>query len=152
MDSRDIDSLPATRMAPLVGRILLSLIYVHAGFHKIATFTATASEIAAHGLPLPHLLAAGALAVEIVGGLMLIIGWQARWAALVLCLYRLVLATVFHAFWAAPAAQESVQFSFFFGHLAMMGGLLFVFAFGPGPLSVDLARNAAETQPLHSRA
>ena len=70
-------------------------------------------------------------------GLLLMVGLFARCAALALFFYTLVLALIFHAYWAAPAAQARMQASFFFGHLSMMGGMLMVVAFGAGALSLD---------------
>ncbi len=57
--------------------------------------------------------------------------------ALALFFYTLTLALIFHAYWAAPAAMARTDASFFFGHLSMMGGMLYVVAFGAGPYSAD---------------
>lgn len=136
-----MDASPIMRMTLLLGRILLAAIFLRAGFHKIFTLPATAATIAAHGLPASPLLALGATVIELGGGILLVIGWQARWAALVLFFYTLMLAVIFHPFWAVPTAQAGTQASFFFGHLSMMGGMLFVFTFGPGPASLDNIRH-----------
>lgn len=140
-----METVPAMRLAPVLGRILLALIFLQGGLHKIGTLNAVAAEIAGRGLPAAHLLAIAAMVLEIVLSLMLIAGWQARWAALVLFFYTLLLALLFHAFWAVPPAQARVQNAFFFGHLAIMGGLLFVYASGAGPASFDHARRAARS-------
>lgn len=131
------------RFLPLLGRILLALIFVVAGLRKVASVGATAAYMASHGIPLSGLLVYGAIVVELGAGLMLTVGWHARQAALALCLYTVVLALIFHAFWAAPVAARSMQFAFFFGHLSMMGGMLYVAAFGAGPLSLDWRRERA---------
>ena len=75
---------------PLVGRILLALIFIPAGFGKIGGFAGTAGYIASKGLPLPEVGAAIAIAVELVAGIALLIGWKTRWAALLLPSSRLV--------------------------------------------------------------
>jgi len=121
----------------LVGRILLALIFVLGGYNKLGTTAATATYMAGHGIPLSGILVYGVIVVELVGGLMLMAGLYARWVAGVLFLYTLALALIFHAYWAAPAAQIRTQHGFFFEHLSMMGGMLMIVALGAGPLSLD---------------
>ena len=69
------------RFGPLAGRILIALIFIWSGFGKITGFEGTVGFIASKGLPLPQLAATGAIVVELGGGLMLVAGWKARWAA-----------------------------------------------------------------------
>jgi putative oxidoreductase len=120
-----------------LGRVLLALIFVRAGINKLGSIDATATEMASHGIPLANILVFGAIAMELGVGFLLMVGLFARCAALALFFYTLVLAVIFHAYWAAPAAQARMQASFFFGHLSMMGGMLMVVAFGAGALSLD---------------
>ena len=132
-----------TSGAALVGRILLALIFVLGGLGKIGGFAGTVHEIATHGMPLPPLpplMAIGAIAVELGCGLMLMVGFQTRLAALALFFYTFALAVIFHAYWAVPPAQARMQHTFFFEHLSMMGGMLAVAAFGPGQWSLDALR------------
>lgn len=120
-----------------LGRVLLALIFVRAGINKLGSIDATAAEMAKGGIPLSNILVYGAILMELGVGLLLMVGLFARCAALALFFYTLVLALIFHAYWAAPAAQARMQASFFFGHLSMMGGMLMVVAFGAGALSLD---------------
>ncbi|MGC1777482.1 MAG: DoxX family protein [Xanthobacteraceae bacterium] len=121
----------------VLARILLALIFVRAGINKLGSIDETAAEMAKAGIPLSNLLVYGAILMELGGGLLLMAGLFARWAALALFFYTLVLALIFHAYWNAPAAQARLQASFFFGHLSMMGGMLMVVAFGAGAYSLD---------------
>jgi putative oxidoreductase len=121
----------------VVGRILIALIFVRAGINKLGSIDATAAEMAKGGIPLSNILVYGAIVMELGVGLLLMVGLFARCAALALFFYTLTLALIFHAYWAAPAAQARMQASFFFGHLSMMGGMLMVVAFGAGALSLD---------------
>ncbi len=121
----------------VVGRILIALIFVRAGINKLGSIDATAAEMAKGGIPLSNILVYGAIVMELGVGLLLMVGLFARCAALALFFYTLVLALIFHAYWAAPAAQARMQASFFFAHLSMMGGMLMVVAFGAGALSLD---------------
>jgi putative oxidoreductase len=123
--------------AALVGRVLLALMFVIAGVGKIGGFEGTVGFIASKGLPLPAVLAAGTVALEIVGGLALIAGFKARWAALALAAFTLLATVLFHNFWAMPADQQYVQQLMFLKNLGVAGGMLMVFAFGPGRFSID---------------
>ncbi|MFZ3359409.1 MAG: DoxX family protein, partial [Xanthobacteraceae bacterium] len=124
-------------LVAVVGRILIALIFVRAGINKIGSIDATAAEMAKSGIPLSNILVFGAIMMELGGGLLLMVGLLARWAALALFFYTLTLALIFHAYWAVPDAQARLQASFFFGHLSMMGGMLVVVAFGAGAYSLD---------------
>jgi putative oxidoreductase len=124
-------------VAALVGRILIAIMYIPAGFSKIGGFSGTAGYIASKGLPLPEVGAAIAIVVELVGGIMLLIGWKARWAAIALAVFTLAATFFFHNFWAMPADQQMVQKLMFDKNIAIVGGLLLAFAFGPGRISVD---------------
>jgi putative oxidoreductase len=121
----------------LIGRVLLALLFVPAGFGKIAGFAGTASYIASKGVPLPELAAATAIGVELGLGLLLLIGWQTRWAALGIALFTLVITFIFHNFWAVPADQVMAQQLNFFKNMAAVGGLLTVAAWGAGAWSID---------------
>jgi len=127
----------------LVGRILLGLIFVLAGFGKIGGFDGTVGYIASKGLPMPQVVAALTILVELAGGLALVFGLFTRWAALGLAVFTLLAAVIFHNFWAVPEAQMVMQRTHFLKNLSIVGGMLVLFAFGPGALSVDAKRRAA---------
>ena len=121
----------------LLGRALLALLFVPAGFAKIGGFAGTVGYIASKGVPMPEVAAAAAIAVELGLGLLLLIGWQARWAALGIAIFTVVITFIFHNFWAMEAAQKMMQQQAFFKNIAVVGGLLLVAAFGPGAWSLD---------------
>lgn len=123
--------------AALVGRILLALIFITSGWGKIGGFEGTVGYIASKGLPLPQLGAILAIVVELGGGILLVIGYKARWAALAIGIFTLVSAIFFHDYWAAEAAQKMAQQINFWKNVAITGGMLMVFAFGPGRYSLD---------------
>ena len=125
---------------PLAGRLLIAAIFIVSGYGKIGGFEGTVAQIAGKGLPLPELAAAGAIAVELVGGILLVVGWHARLAATALFLFMIPTTLLFHNFWAFEAAQQTGQRIHFMKNLAIMGGILYVMAFGAGPLSVDERR------------
>lgn len=121
----------------LVGRVLLALMFLLAGIGKIGGFDGTVGYISSVGLPLPSVLAAGALVLEIVAGIALIIGYKTRWAALALALFTLAAAFLFHNYWSMPADQQMMQQIIFLKNLAVTGGLLMLAMAGPGAWSVD---------------
>ena len=126
--------------AALVGRVLLALIFITSGFGKITGFEGTVGYIASKGLPLPQIGAIIAIVVELGGGLLLAIGYKARWAALALAIFTLAAGILFHDYWdVADAAQKMDQQINFWKNIAITGGMLLAFAFGPGRYSVDKA-------------
>jgi putative oxidoreductase len=127
----------------LVARLLLALMFVLAGFSKLGSIAGTAGYIASKGLPMPQVLAVGTGVFEVVAGLMLVVGWQARWAALALALFTLLASVIFHAFWSMPADQQMMQQLMFMKNLSIVGGLLFVAAMGSGSASLDARQKAA---------
>lgn len=121
----------------LIGRLLFAVLFLPAGIGKLTDFAGTVGYINSVGLPLPAVGAALALIVEISGSLALIVGFQARIAALVLAAFTLVASFFFHAYWAAPAEQAFVVQLLFFKNIAVVGGLLLLAAHGAGGLSLD---------------
>lgn len=128
---------PVLTPLPLLGRILIALIFVLAGINQFGALDATAASMAKHGIPYAGDLVWGVVALDLVGGVMLIVGLLTRLVALAFFFYTLTLAVLFHPYWAFTGEAARTQHAFFFGHLAMMGGMLFIVAFGAGPLSID---------------
>lgn len=124
----------------LIGRVLLALLFVPAGFSKIGGFAGTAGYIASQGVPFPELATAGAIGIELGLGLLLLVGLQTRWAALGIALFTVVITFIFHQYWAVPAEQVMMQQQAFFKNIAVVGGLLTVAAWGAGAWSLDAKR------------
>ncbi len=121
---------------PLLGRILLSVIFIIAGFHKITGFEQTAGYMASKGLPMVNVLLVLTIIIELGGGLMILVGWQARWAATAIFLFLIPVTLVFHPFWSFEGQEMTQNFQSFFKNLAIMGGMLYLMTFGSGPLSL----------------
>ena len=128
---------PVLSPLPLLGRILIAVIFVLAGINQLGTMDETSANMASHGIPYPTNLVWGVVALELVGGIMLIAGLLTRLVALAFFFYTLTLAVLFHPYWAFTGAAARTQHASFYEHLAMMGGMLFVVAFGAGPFSID---------------
>jgi putative oxidoreductase len=128
---------PAQNAFALIGRILIAVLFVPFGWGKLMGFAGTVGYIASKGVPLPQVCAAIAVFAELGLGVALLVGWKARWAALGLAIFTLVITPIFHGYWAVPEAQVYMQKLNFFKNLAIAGGLLGFAAFGPGAYSID---------------
>ena len=130
-----LDSLKSPLM--VIGRVLLALMFVMAGFSKLGNIGGTAAYIASGGLPMPTVLAVLVGLFELIAGLALAVGYKARWAALALGVFTLLASVLFHQFWAVPADKQMVQQLMFMKNLAVAGGMFIVAALGAGPVSLD---------------
>jgi putative oxidoreductase len=131
-----------TSVPVVAARVLLSLIFLLAGWSKLTGLEGTTAYIGSKGLPMPAVLAVASGLLELVAGIALAVGFKARIAAAVLAAFTLVASLLFHNFWAMPADQVMVNQLMFMKNLAIVGGLLLVFAYGAGPVSVDTRRMA----------
>jgi putative oxidoreductase len=128
----------------VVGRLLIALIFLISGVGKITSPMVTKGYIASAGLPLPLVAYLIAIAVEVGGGVLLIVGYQTRVIALVMAAFTVVAAVGFHSNFRDPD-----QLIHFLKNIAMAGGLLQVAAFGAGKLSVDERRATSVGAKLH---
>jgi putative oxidoreductase len=115
----------------------LVLIFVIGGIGQFRDVARTTASMASHGIPFPGILVWGVIALDVIGGLMLMIGLLARVVALAFFFYTLALAVLFHPYWTLTGEAARTQHGFFYGHLAIMGGMLLIVAMGPGPCSID---------------
>lgn len=121
-----------TSIAPAIGRILLATIFIFSGIGKLLAPAATIGYIASSGLPAAPLALAGAIALELGGGLMLAIGIRTRLVAALLAAFSIVTGLAFH-----HAIGDQNQLIHLLKNIAMAGGLLQVVAFGAGAFSFD---------------
>jgi putative oxidoreductase len=124
--------MESLRFLPALGRLLIAILFVPAGYGKLMAFTDTVGYAASAGMPLPQVAIALAIIVEIGGGILLLIGYQTRWVAAVMALFSVATALVFHSNFADTDMKIH-----FMKNLAIAGGLLQLVYFGAGPLSVD---------------
>ena len=124
-----------TYLAPL-GRVLLSSLFIWSGYTKLFVFGpgGTAHYMDSVHIPLPGLVAWVAIIVELVGGILILVGFQTRWVALALAIWCLVTGFAVHL----PVGDTPNMINFY-KNLVMAGGFLFVACYGPGGISVDQA-------------
>jgi len=125
--------------AALVGRILLGAIFLLSGFAKLFDLDTTAGYMTQVGIPEAKTLAVIAGVAEIAGGLAIVFGFLARIGALGLFLYLIPTTLIFHHFWTFEGAEQKTQMVNFMKNLAIMGGLLLLWAEGPARYSIDAA-------------
>lgn len=130
----------AKNYGPLIGRILIALIFLKSGFEKITGFSAVAGFMGKMGMPAPEFLLVGSIVFEIAGGLMVLLGWHARWGALLLVIFMIPATLIFHNFWAVEAAQYTNQMNHFMKNVSILGALVFIMGMGSGPLSLTRTR------------
>ena len=121
----------------LVGRALLASLFLWSGWGKLNGFSGAAGYIASKGIPMPQVVAALAIAMELGGGILLLIGLKARWIALAFVGFLIIITPIFHNFWDVPDAQVRMQQINFMKNVAILGGMLMIAAFGPGRMSAD---------------
>ena len=139
-------------IAYTLGRILLPIIFIAAGVQHLLDIQGLAKLVAGTGLPIPseieeHLpaflkdrytaLAYLLAAVEVVCGLMILVGLKARWGALVLIVYTACTIFFVHHFWDMASANFTAHMNDALKHLAIMGGLLLLVGGAPAPTGLD---------------
>lgn len=112
------------------GRVLIAAIFVISGFGKIGAYEGTQAYMDAVGVPGGLLPAV--IALEIVAGVAVAVGWQARIAAFLLAGFTLIAGVLFHG-----DLNDQMQSILFWKNVAIAGGFLFIVANGAGPWSVD---------------
>ena len=120
------------RYLPVLGRVLLAVLFVMSGISKLTDPAGTIGYIQSAGLPLPNIAYGIALTVELLGGILLIVGYRTRLVALILAVFTVAAAIGFHAHFA-----DQNQMIHFMKNIAITGGLLQIVAFGAGAFSLD---------------
>lgn len=127
----------------LLGRILISAIFLLSGFAKLAATEDTVGYMVSAGIPAAELLALIAGVAEVLGGLAILFGLLTRIGALGLFIYLIPTTLLFHDFWNLSGGEQQMQMVQFMKNLAIMGGLSLLVAYGPGHLSIDGKRKHA---------
>lgn len=119
----------------LLSRILLAVIFILSGFGKLTNFSGTAQMMGGVGFPAPQFFLVCAILLELGGGLALLLGFRARWAALALIIFLIPATLVFHAaHLSGPKGQDQMIQTL--KNLAILGGLLKFYTDGPGPYAL----------------
>jgi putative oxidoreductase len=117
---------------PLLGRVLLSAIFIVDGILQLSDPGGTARYFAKVHVPIPNFGVWISVAIHLLGGLAILLGFRTRWAASILALFCLATAFGVHL-----PAGDMANMIHFLKNLAIAGGFVYVVAFGAGPISVD---------------
>ncbi|THF58492.1 DoxX family protein [Ollibium composti] len=122
-------------LAILAGRVLLSILFILAGYSKLTDIAGTAGWFGSIGLPMPTVTTVVVGLVELLGGLAVLIGFQTRIAAIVLALFTLGATAVAHLDFSQAGNALMLQ-----KNLGLTGGFLLLVALGAGAYSIDAKR------------
>ena len=116
----------------LISRILLVFIFLHAGIGKIQHFADTIGYMQHYNVPLVKVSLIIAIAIEVGLAILIILGFKARYSAIIMMLYLVVITIIFHNILKDP--QQMINF---LKNISILGGLLAIALQGPGKLSFD---------------
>ncbi|MFZ4380322.1 MAG: DoxX family protein, partial [Polynucleobacter sp.] len=126
----------------LFGRLAIAALFLPAGLNKLMGVEGTTGYFASLGLPAVAILVWVVIAIEVLGGLALIVGYKTPFVATGLAVFTVLAAIVGHPFWAAPADAAFIAQLLFFKNIAVMGGLLVLVSAGSGKWSIDGFKHA----------
>ncbi|MBV8535089.1 MAG: DoxX family protein [Alphaproteobacteria bacterium] len=121
----------------LVGRVAMAVLFLPSGIEKFLHYPAFVASLAGKGLPFPELWAPFAVATEAGGGLLLLLGVELRWVALLMVVFVILATATTHRFWEFEGAARRGQAVNFYKNIAIIGGLLFLRVSGAGRWSWD---------------
>jgi putative oxidoreductase len=124
-------------LAMLVGRILMSAIFIQASYSKLMNIGGTIGYFEAVGLPMPNLAIWGVIAIELLGGLAILLGFQTRIVAVILGLFSIAAGAIGHS-----DINDLMHFQALMKDIAIGGGFLYIAANGAGAFSIDAKRTA----------
>lgn len=119
----------------LAARVLLSALFLMSGINKILNPADTQQYMASYGMPLTGLFLLGAIALELAGGLSVLLGYKARWGAIALIIFLIPATLIFHTNFADQ--MQTIQFM---KNLAILGGLLMIIQSGSGDIAIKRDR------------
>ena len=123
-------------VAILVGRVLLSILFILSGFAKLTAISGTAGWFASIGLPFPTLTTVVVGLVELLGGIAVLVGFKTRIAAILLAVFTLAATVIAHLDFA-----DQMQLLMLQKNLGLVGGFLLLAAVGAGSISIDGRRS-----------
>ena len=121
------------KYAEFLGRVLIAALFLLTGLMKIPGYVGTQHYMVAMGVP--AFLLPMVIALEVGGAIAIVVGWQTRLVALAFAVFSIGTALLFHLDFA-----QQMQMIMFLKNFAIAGGFLVIFAYGPGPISLDRRR------------
>ena len=113
----------------LLARIFISALFIWSGTNKIINPVATQENMSAHGMPFTLVFLVGAIALEILGGLSVLLGIKTRWGAGMLIVFLIPATLIFHT-----NLGTEIEQAMFLKNLGILGGLLMLIRYGGGSI------------------
>lgn len=120
----------------LIGRVCISVLFLWAAGTKITNWQTTLHIMKSKGMPLPNLLLSLGTCMQLLGGMLLLLGLYARIAALILIAFLIPALLKFHDFWRFTGEQRITERTFFMKDIAILGSLFLILACGGGLFSL----------------
>jgi putative oxidoreductase len=127
-----------------IGRVLISAVFIVFGyiqFTHIGNYIANPAVLKVAGMTggilSPTVIAYLVAAIDLFGGVLILVGYQTRWTAVVLIVFVVLTLLLVHTFWTMEGAARAANQGNFYKNLGLIGGLLFLIALGPGRCSLD---------------
>lgn len=130
-------------IGPFTARVLLSVLFMTSSYSKAFGWQGNLQYMATRHVPAAPFFLACALAIEWLGWIFLLTGYQARIAAFVMFLYVGAVTVIYHNFWAFSGMVRATNWVHFEKNLGIMGGLLMIASFGPGKCAIGAKKTFA---------
>ena len=126
------------RISPFIGRVALAWFFLSEAWTRANDWTGTVAVLREAQIPAAESILVLALAILMLGGAALALGYHTRHGAMLLFGFTVATALALHAYWKAPDdASRAAEYAVFIRDLAVAGGLLLLVGLGPGPFAID---------------
>jgi putative oxidoreductase len=126
-----------------IGRVLLSIVFIVFGYLQatnIGVYIANPTVVKVAGMSgvlTPTIIAWAVAAIDLIGGILILTGFQTRWASIVLIIFCVLTMIFAHNFWTMDGPPRAANMAHFYKNLALIGGLLLLLNSEPGRYSLD---------------
>jgi putative oxidoreductase len=132
---------PVDSAVIFIARIALAVLFLWAGAMKLLGYAGFVGYLQAKGVPFVQVAAPIAVGVELLGGLLLVVGFRIRALAVLMAAYTVATAILGHDFWnITDAATQRDMVIHFWKNIGIAGGFLLLYVSGAGSISIDGAR------------
>jgi putative oxidoreductase len=127
-------------ISPFVGRMAIAWFFLSEAWARASDWSGTVATLRNAQIPAAEPLLVLAIAIMMLGGTALALGYHARHGAMLLFGFTVAASLALHAYWQLPdASMRAAEYAVFVRDLAVAGGLLLIVGLGPGPFAVDNA-------------
>lgn len=132
----------AQNAALLVGRILISILFIASGIFKVTHWSETLAYVRELGIVLENAALAVTVVLQLLGGLFILFGYRTRLGVVLLLIFLLPVSFIAHAYWNSSASDYQNNLWAFWKNMSLVGGLFYVLGAGPGGWAIDRSGRA----------